>query len=172
MPTKTNKSAGKAPRPQRASKTPSGLDLSMEPAKRSTVEILDAFGTDAVCDLLLEGHSMSYVARKAGVSMGQFWSWLVLDSERSAKIHEARVRAAARYEEMGLERLESASDPFELSKAKEIAQHLRWRAAKIAPKQYGDKVQQEVTGANGGPVQIKADMTLSPAEAYERMIRP
>ncbi len=170
MPTKTAKTA-KAPKPQRASKTPKGLDLAMEKAEPSTSEKLDAFGESRVCDLILEGHSMSFVARTAGVSMGQFWAWLVKSSERSAKIHEARVRAAARYEEMGLERIERAEDPFELAKAKEIAQHLRWRAAKIAPRQYGDKVTQEHTGPEGGPVQIKADLTISPAEAYEKMIR-
>ncbi len=30
----------------------------------------------------------------------------------------------------------------------------RWWAGKIAPKKYGDKVTQELTGADGGPVQI------------------
>jgi hypothetical protein len=30
----------------------------------------------------------------------------------------------------------------------------KWYASKLAPKKYGDKVQQEVTGANGGPVEF------------------
>jgi hypothetical protein len=30
---------------------------------------------------------------------------------------------------------------------------LQWRASKLAPKKYGDKVQQEVSGPDGGPVQ-------------------
>ena len=29
----------------------------------------------------------------------------------------------------------------------------KWVASKLLPKKYGDKVQQEVTGANGGPIQ-------------------
>ena len=29
----------------------------------------------------------------------------------------------------------------------------KWLMSKLAPKTYGDKVQQEVTGANGGPIQ-------------------
>lgn len=32
----------------------------------------------------------------------------------------------------------------------------KWLASKMAPKKYGDKVQQEVTGPNGGPMQIQA----------------
>jgi hypothetical protein len=30
----------------------------------------------------------------------------------------------------------------------------RWRAAKLAPKKYGDRIHTELTGADGGPVQI------------------
>ena len=30
----------------------------------------------------------------------------------------------------------------------------RWRAAKLAPKKYGDKITTELTGADGGPVEI------------------
>jgi hypothetical protein len=36
-----------------------------------------------------------------------------------------------------------ASDAFELAKAKELAHHYRWRASKIAPKLYGDRLQVE-----------------------------
>lgn len=32
----------------------------------------------------------------------------------------------------------------------------KWLASKMAPKKYGDKLTQEVTGANGGPVEITA----------------
>lgn len=30
----------------------------------------------------------------------------------------------------------------------------QWRAAKLAPKRYGEKVTAELTGANGGPIQM------------------
>lgn len=43
-------------------------------------------------------------------------------------------------------------------------------AAKIAPAEYGDKSKLELTGKDGGAIQVKADMTLSPADAYERLI--
>lgn len=37
----------------------------------------------------------------------------------------------------------------------------QWYAAKLAPKKYGDKIQQEVTGPNGGPIKVQSarDMT-------------
>jgi hypothetical protein len=31
----------------------------------------------------------------------------------------------------------------------------QWRAMKMAPRQYGDRVRQELTGANGGPIQTE-----------------
>lgn len=42
-------------------------------------------------------------------------------------------------------------------------------AGKIAPGEYGDKASLELTGKDGGP--IEANMSVSPAEAYERLIK-
>lgn len=33
----------------------------------------------------------------------------------------------------------------------------KWRASKLAPKKYGDKVQQEISGPDGGPIETKTD---------------
>lgn len=46
----------------------------------------------------------------------------------------------------------------------------KWAASKLKPRSYGDKIQQEVTGAGGGPLQVKADVTLSPSDAYQRLL--
>lgn len=43
-------------------------------------------------------------------------------------------------------------------------------AAKLAPAEYGEKSKLELTGKDGGAIEVKADMTLSPADAYERLI--
>ena len=34
--------------------------------------------------------------------------------------------------------------------------HFQWRLMKIAPRTYGDRTQTALTGADGGPIQIKA----------------
>lgn len=41
-----------------------------------------------------------------------------------------------------------------LGRSKLRCEQRRWWAARIAPKKYGDKVQQEVSGPDGGPLQI------------------
>ena len=78
--------------------------------------------------------------------------WIASDEEHSARAREARIHAARIWDEKALSVIEQALDPFELQRAKELAHHYRWRASKTAPKEYGDKVTQEHTGANGGAI--------------------
>lgn len=44
-------------------------------------------------------------------------------------------------------------------------------AEKLDKANWGTVKGVELTGKNGGPVEVKADMTLSPADAYERMVK-
>lgn len=113
---------------------------------------LDALGIDAFCDAIMECHSMTHIAHSLDVSIGSLVSWLAADSDRSARSREARARTALLWEERAEDRISNATDPFSLSKAKELAHHYRWRASKIAPRDYGDKMQQEITGKDGAPL--------------------
>ena len=36
----------------------------------------------------------------------------------------------------------------------------KWLASKMAPKKYGDKLQTELTGANGGSIQVASTVTF------------
>ena len=50
----------------------------------------------------------------------------------------------------------------------------QWRAAKLAPKKYGDKIAHEHAGPNSGPILSVGVATSDPVEAakiYQRMIR-
>lgn len=44
-------------------------------------------------------------------------------------------------------------------------------AAKLAPREYGDTSKLELTGKNGGALEIKADLSLTAEQAYERLIK-
>jgi hypothetical protein len=44
-------------------------------------------------------------------------------------------------------------------------------AAKLNAAAYGDKSKVELTGANGGPLEMKADLSLTAEQAYERLIK-
>ena len=44
-------------------------------------------------------------------------------------------------------------------------------ASKLAPAEYGEKTKMELTGKDGGALQVKADLTLTAEQAYERLIK-
>jgi hypothetical protein len=128
----------------------------------------DAVGEDEIIAMIRDGMMLTEIARNVGVDRRVFTAWIEQNPSRSARAREARSLAAAMYDEMALEELRNAADPFELAKSREIASHLRWKASKLNPKMYGDKVSAEVSGVDGAP--IKIDATLSPDEAYLKLL--
>ena len=145
-PVAAKKAAGKAA-PARAK---------VQTKKQPTItERIEAFGIEAVCERLANGVTMTAIAEEIGVTVGKLSQWIASDEEHSARAREARIHAARIWDEKALSVIEQALDPFELQRAKELAHHYRWRASKTAPKDYGDKVTQEHTGADGGPIQAR-----------------
>ena len=99
-------------------------------------------------------------AADIGVTVGKLSQWIASNEEHSARAREARIHAARIWDEKALDVIEQAADPFELQRARELAQHYRWRASKTAPKDYGDKIQAEHTGADGGAIQVASTVTF------------
>lgn len=108
--------------------------------KGEAIEALNAYGIDQVCDRIADKLSLTAIAKEAGVSIGSLLTWLAADAERSARAREARAIVAKGWDEQAEDEIRNAKDAFELSKAKELAHHYRWRAKVTAPKEYGDKV--------------------------------
>lgn len=102
---------------------------------------LDAFGVEAVCEAIGEGRALRLIAEDAGVSVGSLVTWIEADPERSARVRESRAAMARYWDELSEEVLRNAPDDFELKKAKELSHHYRWRASKVAPREYGDRIQ-------------------------------
>lgn len=117
--------------------------MSPQPIAR---EKLDAIGVEAICDRIGNGKSLTAIAMESGVSVGSLFAWIAADSERSACVRETRTRMASYWEEKAESCIADAADEFELKKARELAHHYRWRAAKIAPREYGDKLEVNNTG--------------------------
>ena len=57
-----------------------------------------------------------------------------------------------------------------IARAKVRIDTRRWAMSKMAPKKYGDKLQNELTGKDGGPVEIEntADNAIIPAREQAR----
>jgi hypothetical protein len=109
-------------------------------------EKLDALGIDELCAQILAPKTLTAIAKEAGVSLDRLIHWVEADPERSARVRSARISSAILWEEQAEHRLDDAADQFGLAKAKELAHHYRWRAAKIAPADYGDRTQHEHSG--------------------------
>lgn len=121
---------------------------------------LDSYGVDAMCNAIVEGDSMTLIAKSIGVSLSGLIAWVAADHDRSARVREARISTAQLWDERATSGIEAASDVFELSKAKEIAHHYRWRASKIAPREYGDKV--AIGGADDlPPIETKSTLDVA-----------
>lgn len=118
--------------------------------KVSASSKLEAYGIDRFCADIAETKSMTTIAEEVGVSVGSLLTWIESDPDRSARARASRIATALLWEERAQSGIEDAPDQFALAKAKELAHHFRWRASKIAPKDYGDK--QEVV--HSGQVDI------------------
>ena len=120
---------------------------------------LDAYGLDAVCESIIAGGTLTFVAADAGVSLTSLLTWIEAIPERSARVREARAATGRLWDEKAETEIREAADEFGLKKAKELAHHYRWRASKIAAREYGDAV--TLKGDKENPIQVSraADLT-------------
>jgi hypothetical protein len=128
--------------PAKHSATPPASKSDWSTAVQSNKLALDGLGIDGLCRRLKVGETLTAIAADIGLkSTATLLDWISSDPDRSARAREARVAASVMYDEQAQKAILDAADSFELAKAKELAHHLRWRASKIDPRNYGDKVE-------------------------------
>ena len=130
---------------------------------------LDAVGIDGICEQIYEGTPLVEIARGIGVSQGSLNAWVAASPERSARAWTARKATAQMWEEKAEQVIAEAKTKIQLARARELAHHYRWRASKINPA-YGNKVQTEISGPEGGPIKTDAVVNVEAGEAYLRML--
>ena len=104
---------------------------------------ITAYGLDAVCEDIINGKTLTDIAKSIGVDISTLIAWREADPQRSARTRDARTKSAQIWDEKAIEELRAAHDPISLGVAREIAFHYRWRSSKIAPGEYGDRQKQE-----------------------------
>lgn len=142
---------------------------------------------DHVCDeLATSSKGLGSIISAARDSTGDFPSYSTIMKwlEDDAKLSERYARAkAAQADFMADELLEIADSSVETvtdqngvsRKDSADVQHKRlrvdtrkWLAAKLKPKVYGDKLQQEVTGKDGGPIKTETTWVIQPVKSSAR----
>lgn len=110
---------------------------------------LNAYGVEAICQDVLNGMTLTQIARNVEVSIATFIEWRDAVPERSARVRNARTVRAELWDELAIAEIRAATDKLSMDKAREIAHHYRWRAAKTNPKEYGDKIDATITFNSG-----------------------
>lgn len=101
-----------------------------------------------ICDEIRDGKLMSEISRSRGLTRLALKQWLSKRPDWRAAVAEAREEAADTYAEMADEVLmdiQADSTPAEVTRARERAHQLRWKAKAMKPTVYGEKPTAAVT---------------------------
>jgi len=117
---------------------------------------------DKVIELIIDGYTFRQMSDELNVKLSTLHDF-TSRPEHSARVSQALEISAQTYEEKAEFILINAeASAYEMQRARELAQHYRWKAAKRSPKKYGDRISQEITGE----VTINK---LSPEERQKRI---
>ena len=114
---------------------------------------------DKICELIANGMSLRAVCSQEGMpSAFTVCKWLSENEEFSKQYARAREEQADSFADEIIDIADSvAPEAGEVAKAKLQIDARKWKASKMAPKKYGDKVEQQITGN----LAIQADVKLS-----------
>ena len=150
-PVKPKKNANAAPAAKRKAGRPSIWTTELE---------------DRVVDLIAHDHSVKQIGGIVGLpDEATIQRRIAANPDFAAKCARAREMQADHVigENAELER-QVLSGKVPPDAARVVISSRQWRAMKLAPKKYSDKVVQEHVGADGGPIQTVTKMTLAPLE--------
>ena len=107
---------------------------------------------DELCAAIASGRSLDNACRDFGMpSDTTVYRHMAYSDSFAAKM--ATARAAQQDHEMeDCVRIADEATPEDVQVAKLRISTRQWRAMKLAPKKYGEKIAAEVTGANGAPL--------------------
>ncbi len=107
---------------------------------------------------LASGKSVTSACKEVGIDRVRFYYEIANNTEIATRIARAReVGIDARID--GNQDIADAATPEDWQVARLRIWERQWAASKIKPKMYGDKIQQEVAGKDGGPIVISWQQT-------------
>jgi transposase-like protein len=110
---------------------------------------------DRICAYLEQGMTIHAACTEVGIAPATYFNWARSSREFLERSARARELGADAICDEAQQRLDAATAQT-ISVVREQAHHLRWRASKLAPRRYGDRLAAEVTGAQGGPIEAVA----------------
>lgn len=108
-----------------------------------------------------EGETLTSVCKSLGLDVPSVWRWTQDHKDFDQQLKDARMAAAHVYADMAFDILaaplgaeDKAGVLGELGKRREMAQHLRWRAAKAMPQVYSERQQVDLTAKTASLVDV------------------
>lgn len=120
---------------------------------------------DQIVGWLIDGKTYRQIANDLDVPLSTLHDFTSRD-EHSARVCEALQISGDTYADKAEEVLKAAEGTKEeLMRARELAQHYRWKAAKRYPKRYGDKL--ELANDPKNPLPAAAPVIIFKTEGKE-----
>lgn len=120
---------------------------------------------DTICERLMEGRSLRSICGDDDMPNRQtVVRWQVQHEDFAAKCARARELQADLMDDMILDVADGCKNETALADRVKISAY-QWRASKLAPKRYGDKVQTEHSGPDGGPIPTQVTVNFVKAGA-------
>jgi len=134
-------------------------------AKIGRPELYSQEIADKICRRIADGFSLRSICEDKDLPTREtVRAWLCVKDDFSAQYVRAREEQADHYADEMMEIADTADD---VQKARLQIDTRKWIASKLKPKKYGDKVTNEITGANGGPIKTQSKIVFVPAELDE-----
>lgn len=107
--------------------------------------------------MLADGKPVVQSCRELGVVRSDLY--LAIDREQ---LTDMLARAREDYAEARVEEMQNIAETVEdVSRAKLLCDNIKWETCRIAPKRYGDKIQNEHTGKDGGPIEQAVSISVT-----------
>jgi len=111
-----------------------------------------------ICRRLALGESLVKICEEDGFPVqSTVYLWLQRHKEFSEKYTRARDQQADVLAEQTVTIADETNDP---AKARLQIDARKWFASKVAPKKYGDKIAQELSGPNGQPIATSLEISF------------
>lgn len=122
---------------------------------------------DDICARIACGESMRAISFDPVMpAMSTLFKWLREHQEFSEQYARAKEESgdvdAERIEDVAKDVLDGKVDP---ASGRVAIDAFKWTASKKRPKKYGDKVQQELTGRDGAPIEVDNHHTIEFVDA-------
>lgn len=95
---------------------------------------------ETIVEMILQGDSYKTIAQRLNIGLTKLHEF-TSNTNHSARVREALIISASTFDDKAEQVLIDAKrDMVEIQRARELAQHYRWKASKRAPRVYGDKL--------------------------------